>query len=282
MSAPRPVPVRHTPRRIAVALVAMLPHTSMAGLDPFGGLAPVGSGQLERLRGGFDARNGLQFSFAIERAVVINGELVATTRLVLNDLTPLLTGGRPDVQLLGAVRDIVQNGLGNFVAPPPGAIQAQTQAAIAQALTPPAVTSPPVVAAANAAPAASPPATLPASPPPVVVQPAVTPPPATPVVTAAPPAPGVATVTPPAPAPVAATVTAPAVAPLLIQRQAGGQTILLPNAGAIVTAVQNTVNNQMIETRTTIDAVLSSISALRASTLAETVRQQALDGLRRP
>jgi hypothetical protein len=63
---------------------------------------------------------------------------------------------------------------------------------------------------------------------------------------------------------------------------AAGQTIVIPNASAIVTAVQNTVNNQIIQTRTTIDAVLSSLSAARGSAMAETIRQQALDATRRP
>jgi hypothetical protein len=62
---------------------------------------------------------------------------------------------------------------------------------------------------------------------------------------------------------------------------AGGQTIVIPNATAIVSAVQNSVNNQIIETRTTIDAALSSISALRTNTLTQAIRQQALDGVRR-
>jgi hypothetical protein len=60
----------------------------------------------------------------------------------------------------------------------------------------------------------------------------------------------------------------------------GGQTVLIPNATAIVTGVQNSVNNQIIQTRTTIDAVLSSLSAFRANTMANAIRQQALSSVR--
>ena len=63
---------------------------------------------------------------------------------------------------------------------------------------------------------------------------------------------------------------------------AAGQTFVIPNGAAIVTAVQNTVNNQIIQTRTTIDAALNSLSALRAGAFAESLRLQALDAVRRP
>jgi hypothetical protein len=68
----------------------------------------------------------------------------------------------------------------------------------------------------------------------------------------------------------------------MVERQVAGQTLLLPNAAALITTVQNTVNHQIIETRTTIDAVLSSVSALRAGALADAVRRSTLEGVRRP
>lgn len=260
-------------RLLALALIAVFPTGSLAALDPFAGVAAVDTGRLAQLRGGFDTASGLQFSFAIERAVMINGELVATTRLVLNDLLPILTGGKPDVQLIGTVRDIVQTGLGNVVTIPsarasaPATVSTETVAAPTPAPVPAATT--PVTAASPVA----------ASGPIPVAN-------ATPVITnltpATPSAPAT-TVTASTPAPVAAaTSPSPAAPTTTVERQVAGQTLVLPNATALVTTVQNTVNSQMIETRTTIDAVLSSVSALRASLLADAVRRTTLDGLRRP
>lgn len=257
-------------RLLALALVAVFPTTGVAALDPFAGVAAVATGRLAQLRGGFEATNGLQFSFAIERAVMINGELVATTRLVLNDLLPLLTGGKPEVQLIGTVRDIVQNGLGNVVTVP----SARTSA--------PATVSPETTIAPPVAPTATLPSTAPLA--------ANT---AAPLATTAAPAitgnastgNGTPAVTPgsPPPAPLTtATSPSPTALTTTVERQVAGQTLVLPNAAALVTTVQNTVNSQLIETRTTIDAVLSSVSALRASILADAVRRTTLDGLRRP
>lgn len=244
---------------LVLALVAGLPTTTCAGIDPFAGLEAVGGGRLAQLRGGFEAPSGLQFSFAIERAVMINGELVSTTRLVLNDLMPLLTGGKPDVQLIGTVRDIVQSGLGNVVTVPNARIGA------------PATASPETVAVPPTAPLAPPVSTIAPAPVAAATGPATTGGAQTALGTPA-------ATTSPSTAPAALATALPAT----VERQAAGQTLVLPNAAALVTTVQNTVNSQIIETRTTIDAVLSSVSALRASVLADAVRRTTLDGLRRP
>ena len=59
-----------------------------------------------------------------------------------------------------------------------------------------------------------------------------------------------------------------------------GQVIVLPDAGAIVTAVQNSVNNQLIQTRTQIDATLNALSALRANAYAAALQAQTQAGVR--
>jgi len=232
---------RASNRAVALLLAMSLPQWAGAVQDPFAGLPTLRDDELDLMRGGFENSQGLVFSFAIERAVVVNGELITSTRVVLNDLTPLLTGGMPSAEIISSARNIVQNGLGNTVSTPAGA---PTPIAGGPAAPAP---------AAAAAPAASAPASAPA-----------------------------------AAAPVAASIptqtanATPPVTPMLVQMNAGGQTIVIPNANAIVAAVQNSVNDQIIQTRTTIDAVLSSLSALRANTLANSIRQQALDSVRRP
>jgi hypothetical protein len=48
---------------------------------------PVAQERLDDLRGGFDAGAGLQVSFGIERAVIINGALVVATSLTIPDVS---------------------------------------------------------------------------------------------------------------------------------------------------------------------------------------------------
>ncbi|HSQ02665.1 MAG TPA: hypothetical protein VLN59_01445, partial [Burkholderiales bacterium] len=122
-------------RAVALTLIVGLPQWALAVQDPFAGLPTLKDEQLDELRGGFESIQGFQFSFAIERAVVINGELVTSTRLVLNDLSPLLSGGMPTVQLITSARNIVQNGLGNAISPAPAATAAPPAPAASAAST---------------------------------------------------------------------------------------------------------------------------------------------------
>jgi hypothetical protein len=82
-------------------------------------LAEVDSGSLDEIRGGFELDgSGLKFSFGIERAVYINGELITSTSLNLRDLKQLAGAGSAPVTLpQGAAGSlgIIQNGSGNNV-----------------------------------------------------------------------------------------------------------------------------------------------------------------------
>ncbi len=60
-----------------------------------------------------------------------------------------------------------------------------------------------------------------------------------------------------------------------------GQVIQLPNGAGIALAVQNSLNNQQINTRTQIDATMSSLSLLQSGQFAAALRQQILDSVRR-
>ncbi len=91
---------RHRPMPTAVLLSAGMawagaawssqtPHDLDAVIAARGGMAQwraVDSARLDELRGGFEA-GGLQVSFGIERAVYINGNLVVQTSLVIPDVS---------------------------------------------------------------------------------------------------------------------------------------------------------------------------------------------------
>lgn len=82
-------------------------------------LAALGDESLDDIRGGFElAEPNLKFSFGIERAVFINGQLVATTVLNLRDLQWAAGKGlAPEVLSSGGAGalGVIQNGGGNAV-----------------------------------------------------------------------------------------------------------------------------------------------------------------------
>lgn len=96
-----------------LALANPYPHP----LDPQMGALDIDT--LDEIRGGFELEgSGLKFSIGIERAVFINGNLVATTVLVPKDLQPASSAGSLTSVLPGASTStlgIIQNGAGNNV-----------------------------------------------------------------------------------------------------------------------------------------------------------------------
>lgn len=68
--------------------------------------------RLDALRGGYEAPSGLLLSFGIERAVYVNGDLVATTRVNIPDVARM---SAEQAQALSAIGDsiVVQIGPGN-------------------------------------------------------------------------------------------------------------------------------------------------------------------------
>ncbi|MGE5489667.1 MAG: hypothetical protein ACM31P_00100 [Actinomycetota bacterium] len=76
-------------------------------------MAALDASTLDGIRGGFETPDGgLKFSFGIERAVYINGELVASTVLNLKDLQSAVGAGVP-AALAGSALTVIQNGSGN-------------------------------------------------------------------------------------------------------------------------------------------------------------------------
>ena len=88
--------------------------------SPMGAVA-MSPGELDRVRGGFDAGNGLQISFGIERAVYINGTLVTTTSLNVAELGRVSGGAAAATSAAAGSGNLtlIQNGAGNtFVTGP--------------------------------------------------------------------------------------------------------------------------------------------------------------------
>lgn len=83
----------------------------------------VPPGRLDRLRGGFVMPSGLLMSFGIERAVYIDGQLVATTRFNVPDVARMTAdqaralAGMQDTMLVqvGEGNTFVPNGMGGLV-----------------------------------------------------------------------------------------------------------------------------------------------------------------------
>lgn len=98
--------------------------------NPLGNqLVALGNDALDEIRGGFELPDtNLKFSFGIERAVFINGELVASTVLNVTNLQ-LVAGGGGGQVLPSAAADavgVIQSGAGNSIAAQIGANMAGT------------------------------------------------------------------------------------------------------------------------------------------------------------
>jgi hypothetical protein len=72
---------------------------------------------LARLRGGFQAPDGLQLSFGIERVVYINGALATSTRISVEGLGTVAGAPSAPPTFTGGGFALVQNGAGNTFLP---------------------------------------------------------------------------------------------------------------------------------------------------------------------
>ena len=86
------VPAKRSPKWVIAGVLGLLAGVAVAVIDPFANRQALNDEQLDSLRGGYESAQGLVFSFGIERAVVVNGELLATTRLVIDNFGALLAG----------------------------------------------------------------------------------------------------------------------------------------------------------------------------------------------
>jgi hypothetical protein len=104
-----------------VASLLAVPTPAAFGADVLDDAVAVDDSQLAEIRGGFET-NGLNISFAVDRAVMVNGQVVAVQRLVIDRVADLLGGKSPSVQIVGDPITIIQNGPGN-VAPTLAALE---------------------------------------------------------------------------------------------------------------------------------------------------------------
>ena len=82
----------------------------------------VSDDTLDSNRGGFDLGQGLLVSFGITRAVFINGELAAQTTLNFGQLDKITAGQAMELGRQLSALNLVQNGPGNTVEGPLGAV----------------------------------------------------------------------------------------------------------------------------------------------------------------
>jgi len=262
-------------RRLSLALAVSCLFTvgaAQAGGSRWDALRMVPEDQLDRLRGGFDFGAGVYASFGVTREVLVNGEVVATTRLLISNLSNLFVGRMPTIEVLGNALTLVQNGAGNFAASP------------ARAIEPVAVAPSPVAAIPVAPPSVTPSVSVSA---PVAMQvPSMSAPAIVASQVASPSVNTPTSVASPIPTPstnLPAVVASQPAAPSVIL---SGPTLSIPLSGptvvnsalslreSIALGVQNTINNQIIQTRTTIDATIASMNALRTQLQSSAFRDQ--------
>lgn len=216
---------------------------------------------LRDMRGGMDL-GGLVGYFAIDRVVQVDGEVVAKMQIVVTNLDRLSTGGMPTISVSGPLAELVQvmDGVGVPAASPasaenPAASEAEAAPELAQASSslpePRSGVEPRSgLASASSRGAAS-----------------GAPPPATAVAT------GVA-----AAAQSAALAANPSadISKIIPVGNLDQYVVVsnLPNAAALTTAIQNSVNGTKIQTETSITVSLNSLTALNGLALANSIQQQ--------
>lgn len=277
--------------KVRATLAAILPHEPA----PAASFGPVASAdRLDGVRGGFTTPSGLQFTFGIERAVYVNGDLVAVTTLNLSNL-------HQDIQ-----NQVAQSVGGGVVVTPPVIETPAPVATGGPGGTGPASSAPPAVGNAPGAPgspgaAAAPPpvqggAAAPAVPNPGAASPTPAPASASVPATSGGPAPVIAPApsvarppvasgagSAPSPAPVPAMVIHTG-GPLGVVQIGGGNSLPAQGtlgAAAIGTVIQNSLNDQRIQNVLTVNATINSLQMLKSFDIQSAVRSALHDALRR-
>ncbi len=135
--------VRRLPGFAAAAAFALLAGVAVALIDPFAHRQALDDERLDALRGGYESAQGLVYSFGIERAVVVNGELIATTKLVIDNLGALLAGQPANVQIISQAQNVAQGTLSGVSPPAPS----QTPPSAPPATPAPVTSTPPAAPA---------------------------------------------------------------------------------------------------------------------------------------
>ncbi len=77
----------------------------------------VSTERLDEMRGGFTTNEGLRVSFGIERAIYVNGELVASISVNIPDLSRITSEQARILSTVNNTVNLVQNGPGNTFQP---------------------------------------------------------------------------------------------------------------------------------------------------------------------
>lgn len=109
--------IRICAKNIGLVAFLALPLASAADDVVFLYSQAISAQELDDLRGGFLDAGGLKISLGIERAVLINNEVVTSTVLQIPDLGALTGRGAGAATLTGPQVSVVQNGPGNTVDP---------------------------------------------------------------------------------------------------------------------------------------------------------------------
>jgi hypothetical protein len=75
--------------------------------------------RLDALRGGFEMSPSMRVSFGIERAIYVNGELVASVNIQIPDLSRITQDQARALASTNSALNLVQNGPGNVFQPVP-------------------------------------------------------------------------------------------------------------------------------------------------------------------
>ena len=101
--------------RTLLLLASFATAASRADDDPTVGWNLASDAQLDQARGGFETGEGVLLSLGVERLVSINGDVVASSKVDISDVTKLSPA---QAQLAGAALatvTLVQNGAGNVL-----------------------------------------------------------------------------------------------------------------------------------------------------------------------
>lgn len=254
----------HVPKRVACACLLLCAGWSATGTEAQRNAKPLfdptqwqaaSDDKLDALRGGFQIGANLAVSFGFVRSVTINGDLVSETRFTLPDLSNITADQAKLVNAALAQAHIVQNGAGNTVGTPTPTTTARAPASpAAPGAADPVPTAPGSTGATGV---------VAQAPSPQLPTPSLTAPSAPAAHSGA----GISTAAAaPSALPTSPTPT-PQPAPSLSPPSGLASLAGAPNAPGLpssMTVVQNTLNNQTIQSLTVIDTSANSLGMLRA------------------
>lgn len=259
---------------VAISAVTHAGASMVSDVSRFGGLQTMNDAALDEMRGGFTGSDGLNISFGIDRAVYINGALAVTTSLNVTDMTGWVPG------LVQSAQQIASS-----IVTPLTAAQSEAAAStqsMAQQSTAPQPTAQAQQSAAQQSISQLQPATTSAG---------ATANQAAPVAQASSPS-AVTSAAPSTSATQTSTGHAQTATPQ-VQTLNGGRLAVIQsgpnntfqpgeiNAGAIGTIVQNSLNNQKIQSITVINASVNSMKVSNSLNLQRTINTAVIDSLGR-